>query len=333
MEVLRRPFHPYPKKDSDFSGAVWNGYDAIKKIRYGPDWHKNISIPNTSLFNDLTGGTLPSVSWVIPTLFDSDHPASGCNGGPWWVTKIVNGVGKSKYWNDTAIVVLWDDWGGWYDNAPPEQTNYTSLVFACRWSSSRPMPSRTISKTQYDYGSILKFVEETFGLGSLGTSDSSATSMADIFDFTQKVAPKAVGAEPVLSIKKCIGSPSTSRSSTTTEAFPNKSSREGNGWRYATLRESCRRGETRRRFTRQEFADDPDVIVLALPRGGVPVGYEIATRLHAPLDVYVVRKLGVPGHEELAVRSGRERRQLRARRGAHRVARRRHDRAQRGRAA
>ena len=45
----------------------------------------------------------------------------------------------------------------------------------------------------------------------------------------------------------------------------------------------------------------PDVIVLALPRGGVPIGYEVARRLRAPLDVYVVRKLGVPGHEELAM--------------------------------
>jgi predicted phosphoribosyltransferase len=50
-----------------------------------------------------------------------------------------------------------------------------------------------------------------------------------------------------------------------------------------------------------EFAGDPSVIVLALPRGGVPIGYEIARRLGAPLDVYVVRKLGVPGHEELAM--------------------------------
>ncbi len=49
------------------------------------------------------------------------------------------------------------------------------------------------------------------------------------------------------------------------------------------------------------YADRPDVIVLALPRGGVPVAYEIATRLHAPMDVYAVRKLGVPGHEELAM--------------------------------
>jgi putative phosphoribosyl transferase len=51
----------------------------------------------------------------------------------------------------------------------------------------------------------------------------------------------------------------------------------------------------------QGFAERPDVIVLALPRGGVPVGYEIATRLAVPLDVLIVRKLGVPGHEELAM--------------------------------
>src|SRR4051812_4677695 len=48
------------------------------------------------------------------------------------------------------------------------------------------------------------------------------------------------------------------------------------------------------------LAGNPDVTVLALPRGGVPVGYEIARRLGAPLDVLVVRKLGVPGHSELA---------------------------------
>lgn len=51
----------------------------------------------------------------------------------------------------------------------------------------------------------------------------------------------------------------------------------------------------------QHYANQKDVIVLALPRGGVPVGYEIAQRLHAPLDVFIVRKLGVPGHRELAM--------------------------------
>jgi putative phosphoribosyl transferase len=50
-----------------------------------------------------------------------------------------------------------------------------------------------------------------------------------------------------------------------------------------------------------EFRNRDDVVVLALPRGGVPVGYEVANAVHAPLDVFVVRKLGVPGQEELAM--------------------------------
>jgi putative phosphoribosyl transferase len=49
------------------------------------------------------------------------------------------------------------------------------------------------------------------------------------------------------------------------------------------------------------YADDPDVLILALPRGGVPVGFEVARALGAPLDVFLVRKLGLPGHEELAI--------------------------------
>jgi predicted phosphoribosyltransferase len=51
----------------------------------------------------------------------------------------------------------------------------------------------------------------------------------------------------------------------------------------------------------RHYAGRPDVLVLALPRGGVPVGYEVAHALGAPLDVFLVRKLGVPGHEELAM--------------------------------
>jgi len=50
-----------------------------------------------------------------------------------------------------------------------------------------------------------------------------------------------------------------------------------------------------------EYANRPEVMVLALPRGGVPVAYEVAQKLHAPLDIFVVRKLGVPAHEELAM--------------------------------
>ncbi|MFY9885372.1 MAG: alkaline phosphatase family protein, partial [Candidatus Cybelea sp.] len=95
-------------------------------------------------------------------------------------------IGTSQYWNNTAIVLLWDDWGGWYDNAPPAQINYTSLGFRVPMIVISPYAKPNfISHTRYDFGSILKLMEQTFGLGSLGTDDATANSMQDVFDFTQ----------------------------------------------------------------------------------------------------------------------------------------------------
>jgi phospholipase C len=188
----------------DFSGDVWNGFDAIKKIRYGPDWKSNIAHPNKAVFGDIKNGSLPSVSCVIPSLADSDHPASGCNGGPGWITSIVNAVGASKYWNSTAIVLLWDDWGGWYDSVPPPQTNYTSLGFRVPMVVISPWSKpHLVSHTEYNFGSVLKFMEETFGLGSLNTTDASANSMLDMFDFTQ--SPTPYSAEPPPQLNACKG--------------------------------------------------------------------------------------------------------------------------------
>ncbi|MBV9333756.1 MAG: hypothetical protein JO146_07090 [Candidatus Eremiobacteraeota bacterium] len=195
---------PYLGPHQDFSGAVWNGFDAIRKVRYGRDWSANVSMPNTNFFADLKAGRLPNVSWVIPSFADSDHPASGCNGGPRWVAKLVDAVGTSDYWNSTAIVLLWDDWGGWYDSVPPPQINYTSLGFRVPMivisAYARP---HYVSHTQYDFGSILKFVESTFGLGSLGTTDRSANAMDDTFDFTQ--APSAFQPLPLPHANRCAG--------------------------------------------------------------------------------------------------------------------------------
>jgi phospholipase C len=189
-------------KDSDFSGSVWNGFDAIKKVRDGPDWHSHMSFPNTKVFSDLKNGTLPAVSWVIPKLADSDHPASGCNHGPNWVTSVVNAIGTSKYWNSTAILVAWDDWGGWYDPIPAPQTNYTSLGFRVPLIVISPYAKpHTVGHTQYDFGSILKFIEQTFDLGSLGTSDAGANSLSDMFDLSQP--PNAFHKEPLPPTRNC----------------------------------------------------------------------------------------------------------------------------------
>jgi phospholipase C len=194
--------------NGDFSGDVWDGYDAIKKIRYGPDWKTHMAFPNTKFFSDLKGGDLPAVSWLIPTLEDSDHPASGCNHGPRWVSTVVNTIGQSKYWDSTAIILLWDDWGGWYDPAPPAQINYTSLGFRIPMMVISPWArTNAVSHTQYQYGSILKFIEQNFGVGSLNTTDATSTSIADMFNFTQN--PTKFTPEPLPTVKKCTGNAST----------------------------------------------------------------------------------------------------------------------------
>jgi phospholipase C len=208
------------KPHYDFSGAAWNGFDAIAKFRcasfkppmdcagQGADWKAHISTPNTNIFRDLKGGTLPSVSWVIPTIYNSDHPAAGCNGGPRWVTRVVNAIGTSKYWANTAVILLWDDWGGWYDPVPPPQTNYTSLGMRIPMILISPYAKpHFISETQYDYGSILRFIEDTFNLGSLGTTDATANSLADSFDTKQ--TPNTFKAAPVPHAASCANQETT----------------------------------------------------------------------------------------------------------------------------
>ena len=170
---------------ADFGGRVWDAFDVIKGVRYGPDW-KNVTIPNTTIFDDIKGGKLPAVSWVMPTLAASDHPASGYNLGPSWVTSVVNAVGKSQYWKDTAILIMWDDWGGFYDGVPPPQLDYTSLGMRVPLIVVSPYAKpHFVSKTQYEFGSVLKFIEENFGTNSLGSTDTRANSIVDMFNLSQ----------------------------------------------------------------------------------------------------------------------------------------------------
>ena len=173
-----------------FAGSVWTAFSAIKNVYYGPDWKRNIISPETKALTDPAAIGLPSVSWVIPDVLWSDHPITGSSWGPSWVADVVNAIGTSKDWNSTAIVVLWDDWGGFYDNAPPPQLDYVGLGLRVPCIIISPYAKKGyVSHTQYEFGSILKFIEQTFNLPSLRTSDARANSLVDSFDFTQ--APRA----------------------------------------------------------------------------------------------------------------------------------------------
>ena len=115
---------------------------------------------------------LASVSWVTPSGQDSDHPQYLSDTGPSWVSSVVNAIGGSSYWNSSAIILLWDDWGGFYDNAPPPQLDYRGLGIRVPCIIISPYAKHGyVSHVQYEFGSILRFIEEVYGLppGSIGS--------------------------------------------------------------------------------------------------------------------------------------------------------------------
>jgi phospholipase C len=177
-----------PSLDGSLAGAYWDAFEAIKAVRYGTEWTTNISTPEKNIFKDIDAGSLASVSWIVPDGVNSDHSGFGKHDtGPSWVASIVNAIGHSPYWSSTAIVIVWDDWGGWYDHVPPPQLDYAGLGIRVPMIVVSPYAKvGYVSHTQYEFGSILKFIENNWDLGSLGTSDRRSTSIEDVFDFTQK---------------------------------------------------------------------------------------------------------------------------------------------------
>jgi phospholipase C len=171
-------------------GKLLSAFDVIAPVRYGSEWKNNVITPQTEILNDISSGKLPAVSWVIPDLPESDHPGQSPDTGPQWVATIVNAVGESSYWDSTAIVIVWDDWGGLYDNMgllSAKKYGYGGLGLRVPAIIVSPyaLPGH-ISTTQYEFGSILKYIEQNWNLGSLGTSDVRAKSIIDCFNYKQQ---------------------------------------------------------------------------------------------------------------------------------------------------
>ncbi len=177
-----------PELRGSLAGSYWDAYEAISAVRNGSEWTTNISSPQTNIFKDIKAGKMASVSWVVPDGVDSDHSGFGSTDkGPSWVAQVVNAVGKSQYWNTSAVIILWDDWGGWYDHEPPPQLDYAGLGFRVPMIVVSPYAKQGyISKTQYEFGSVIKFVENVWSLGTLGNDDQRAAKIDDMFDFTQQ---------------------------------------------------------------------------------------------------------------------------------------------------
>jgi phospholipase C len=178
------------------NGTLWSAYQAIKHIREGPEWNTNVISPQTKFMTDIKNGKMPVVSWVTPTCQNSDHAGCTSNHGPQWVASLVNAVGKSSYWNSTAIFIMWDDPGGWFDHVPPPFKDFDGLGARVPLLIVSPYAKQGwVSHVSYEHGSILRFIEDQFGLARLAATDKRAKSpQKDCFDFTQQ--PRAFKAIP-----------------------------------------------------------------------------------------------------------------------------------------
>jgi phospholipase C len=190
------------------AGSIWTAPDAIQHICRpqtvsgtltctGPDWSGSVVIPQTQVLTDITNGQLAQVSWVIPDGASSDHAVANDGSGPSWVAAVVNAIGNSPYWANTAIIITWDDWGGWYDHVAPKVINDgvswgSGYVYGFRVPLIVVSPyakAKYISHATHDFGSILKYIETTFGLNSLGYADAHADDLSDCFNLTQSPIP------------------------------------------------------------------------------------------------------------------------------------------------
>jgi phospholipase C len=185
------------------AGSIWTAPDAIQHICEsngysgsceGKEFTDNVDLKPADVLTDIGTCQLRSLSWVIPTGANSDHAQSNDGGGPSWVASIVNAIGKSKcengagYWKDTAIIITWDDWGGWYDHVAPKfllnpQGGYqlgfrVPLIFVSAYT-----PPHYINNVPHDFGTILRFIEGNFGIekGVLGFADKRADSDFELF--------------------------------------------------------------------------------------------------------------------------------------------------------
>ena len=141
-------------------------------------------------YADLSGGTLPAVSWITPGFVGSEHPPANVQKGMWYVTGLVNAVMQSSYWNSCAIILVWDDAGGFYDHVLPPQTDMYG--FGNRVPAIVISPyakSGVINHTQFDFTSPLKLIELKFGISPLTARDADSNTMLDCFDFSQKPLP------------------------------------------------------------------------------------------------------------------------------------------------
>jgi phospholipase C len=141
--------------------SIWNPLPHFLDVHTD---HQAVNVqPSDRFFADARSGSLPSVSWVVPSIQDSEHPPSPIWRGQAWVTRVVDAVMRSPDWKSSAIFIAWDDWGGFYDHVQPPVVD--PLGYGIRVPGIMISPyarSGYIDHQTLSFDAYLKFIEDDF---------------------------------------------------------------------------------------------------------------------------------------------------------------------------
>jgi phospholipase C len=173
--------------------TIYNAMQAIHHVWDGKD-RKNIAAPE-QFITDLKAGNLPAVSWINPPASYQEHPGGGVSvcAGENWTVQHINAIMHSKYWSSTVVIVVWDDFGGFYDHVPPPHYDVLGLgprvpaLIISPWTRRGDGPNGGyVDHTTYEFSSVLAFIEDTFHLKPLTERDRMANPLSGALDFKSK---------------------------------------------------------------------------------------------------------------------------------------------------
>jgi phospholipase C len=186
--------------------TLWDVLPLFSYFQQNPDQLTEHVKSTADFASDIANDSLPTVSWIMPGMWQppdfpsafvnqsvSEHPPARSDAGMDYVTWLVNQVMESPYWESTAIIVTWDDYGGFYDHVPPPQIDSSGLGFRVPALVISPWAKQDyIDNTQYEFSSMLALAENTFNLPSLHARDAISNDMNNTFNFNQSPDPTLI---------------------------------------------------------------------------------------------------------------------------------------------
>jgi phospholipase C len=186
-------------------GEVWSMFDAVGHLRHGPDWSTHV-VDASSFDDDVRAGHLANITYLIDQDLASEHPPLNICQGENWTVGHLNVVMQSAYWGRVAIILTYDDFGGWYDHVPPP-VQYGCGAPHSPYGLGFRLPAIIISPyarpgyimhSVAHQASVPKLIERLFNLPSLHSRDPAAqdgddtNDLLEAFDFSQTPNPALV---------------------------------------------------------------------------------------------------------------------------------------------